>query len=93
MEPVDNADDIWKIPKYGARVPFVLKIRLSGSQHLLGTITVIDLLFPFCQPSDQSASFAEFGKYRSILLSQLLLIHPVAMICSAISQQLRKCEL
>ncbi|KAJ8652861.1 hypothetical protein O0I10_011461 [Lichtheimia ornata] len=63
MEPVDNADDIWKIPKYGARVPFVLKIRLSGSQHLLGTITVIDLLFPFCQPSDQSASFAEFVQF------------------------------
>ncbi|CDH54747.1 predicted protein [Lichtheimia corymbifera JMRC:FSU:9682] len=66
MEPADNANDMWKIPKYGARVPFVLKIRLSGDQHFLGTITIIDLLFPFCPPSaidDQDHAFPELVQF------------------------------
>lgn len=98
MEPADNANDMWKIPKYGARVPFVLKIRLSGDQHFLGTITIIDLLFPFCPPSatdNQDHAFPELGNinlpyyYMSLLL--LLISH--IYHDSAISQQLCKCQL
>ncbi|KAJ8653622.1 hypothetical protein O0I10_010772 [Lichtheimia ornata] len=62
MRRVNNANDIWKNTKEGSRVPFVLRLRLSDDRHFLGTLTIIDLLFPWRQPSavgDQHYAFQD----------------------------------
>lgn len=70
MRRVNNANDIWKNIKEGSRVPFVLRLRLSDDRHFLGTLTIIDLLFPWRQLSavnDQHFAFQDLGKHLSII--------------------------
>lgn len=83
MRRVNNGNDIWRITREGSRMPFVLKIRLSDDHHFLGTLTIIDLLFPWSQSStidDQDFAFQELGKHLSIILSFLLISYSLLSV-------------